>query len=298
MKAIPELHVGELSIVDRGANKKKPFPIFKQEKIMSTKENWDVILKAVLETELEGEEAIEELITKMEIGEKGAAASKAVLRVLSGFKDEMPPEFLAAIGKMAGIPVEKAEVVKKEEVIKKEEEEVVVEKSLEGVPEEIKKHFEEIQKAADLKITALSEKNEIIEKQLKVETDTRLLAEWTEKARADLSHYPGKSIEEMGVILKSLAELDPKMAKTQFDLMKVASDALKGSEILKSAGGIRTHELEGSSYEKIEKLADGLVEKSEDLNMTKASAIAKVLESPLGAELYNKYLDEQKAANR
>jgi hypothetical protein len=38
--------VPEVSIVDRGANKKRPFPIFKQEKQMTTEE-METILKAV-----------------------------------------------------------------------------------------------------------------------------------------------------------------------------------------------------------------------------------------------------------
>jgi len=301
MKRLQELHVGELSIVDRGANKKKRFPIFKQEKTKMPNEKWDVILKAVLETELEGEDAIEELVTKMGISEKGGNAAKAVARLVSGFKDEMPADFMKALGEMVGIEptvVEKkaAEKKKEDEEDEDEEDEAMKRKKTEGLSEDVKKHFQGIQKAADDKITALTERNEKVEKQLQVETDARQLAAWTEKARADLSHFPGKSIDEMGVMLKSLADLDPKMADTQFDTMKAASDALKESEILKNAGGVRVHEVTGSAWDKIEKLADGLIEKSEDLSMSREIAIATVMESPLGADLYAQYNKEAKAA--
>ncbi len=314
MKALEELHVRELSVVDRGANKKKRFPIFKQETSMD-KEKMDAILKAVLETELDSEAPLDELIVKMEISEKGANAAKAALRILSGFKDEMPTDFLAKLGAMAGMPAAKAAKADDEEedddkkpaflkgkkTVKKNEdgeEEEPVSKDTDALPEDVQKQFDEIQKAADEKINALTERNEKIEKQLQAETDARQLAEWTEKARADLSHFPGKSIDEMGVMLKSLADLDPEMAKSQFESMKSASDAMKESEILKSAGGVGVHEAAGSSWDKIEKLADGLVEKSADIELTKEEAIAKVLESPRGKDLYNKYNEEAAAAAR
>jgi hypothetical protein len=43
------------------------------------------------------------------------------------------------------------------------------------------------------------------------------------------------------------------------------------------------------------KLADGLVEKSSDVNFSQPEAIAKVLETPRGSDLYTKYLEENPA---
>lgn len=303
MKAIPRLHAKELSIVDRGANRKKPFPIFKQEKNTMTNEEFEAILKAVLETELEGEEAIEALVKKMGISEKGANAAKAVVRLLSGFEDEMPVGFMKALGETSGcfkttVEVKKADPPKKGAGMQTEEEIAAEKKKLEGLPEAFKKQFEDTQKAHDLEVKALKESNEVITKALQNEKDIRELQGWTEKAKAELSHYPGKSIEELAKSLKELHDVNPELAEDQFKSMKTASDALKESEIFKNAGnnfgggGGNTN----SAWDKIQKMAEGLVEKSEDMSMTQEKAIAKVCEAR--PELYTAYIAEQEAAAR
>ena len=71
--------------------------------------------------------------------------------------------------------------------------------------------------------------------------------------------------------------------------MKVASESLKESSLLKSAGAAGGGVSGGSTWDKIEKLADGYIEKAAT-NMTKAQAISKVIE--MNPEMYSAYLNE------
>jgi hypothetical protein len=277
LTALSELKAAEVSLVKRGANKKKRFPIFKEDQMVE-----EEILKAVLETEAEGEESLIELLTVEKASDKGVSAAKSALRILQAFKDEMPEGVLNALAKVAGM--EKAQDKPKEEEEMKKEEEV----KKEELPEEAQAIF----KAQEEQIKALKEQNDLVIKQLREEKDQRELEAWISKAETELTHFPGKSFEEMGKLLKSLHDVNPETAKEQFETMKAASDALKTSDVFKEAGKRAGVTVKKSAWEKIEELAKGLVEKSNDVNFDLEVAIAKVMDSPRGAELYNEYLDE------
>lgn len=292
---LTELNALEVSLVDAGANKKKRFPVFKQEK-----ENMDQeILKAVLETEVDEEAspALGEWLEKQKISEKGQAAVRSVLRMLSAYKDELPKDVLDKLADVAGYPMPKAKAampedeedkypMPKDKTKKKDEE--VCKMEQDKTPE-----LDEIQKAQATEIDALRKQNEEINKKLKAETDKRELAEWIQKAENDLSHYPGKSSQELGTLLKGLHDKDPEFAKQQFEVFKSASDAFASSGILGEAGRSGALSGGGSAWDKVEKMAEGLVEKSEDIHMTKEKAVVKVLEAR--PDLYSQYLRENPA---
>lgn len=169
----------------------------------------------------------------------------------------------------------------------------VVEKAADEKPDVI----DEAKKAQDDALDTIRNENEEIKKQLKAERDLRLEAEWTAKAENDLSHFPGKTSAELGKILKSLADVDPKLADEQFESMKAASDMIKSSALLKAEGStnpVSDDTSDESAFGKMKAIANGIVEKS-DLEMTPEKAFAKILKSAKGAELYNKYLDEHPA---
>jgi hypothetical protein len=216
------------------------------------------------------------------------------MRILSGFKDEMPPELMKALGQLTGVPSAKECTPEHEEKIKKLEaenkklKEEAVKKNEGGepeVPEAIQKRFDSLE--AENK--ALKESNETITKSLEAQKDANELAAWVVKAKDELAHYPGKSTEEIAKSLHALHKVDPKLAEEHFATMKAASDALKESDILKSAGG-NGGTVEGSVMAKVEKMADELIEKSSDLNMTKEKAISEVLKRR--SDLYDAYLKE------
>jgi len=285
----------EVSLVDRGANKKKPFPIFKQERDM----HYEEILKAVLETEIDEEEKLAEWFEKAKLSDKAQSAIKGALRLLSGYKDEMPKDVLDKLGDLAGYPAPKAKAKaegKEEDMdddkypepkskakVKKEEDDV----------EDVR--FEEIQKAHAAQLSALEKQNEEIRKSLESEREQRRRQELIAKAKDELIYCPGASAEEQADLLLKLEKVDPKLAEAQFAQMKATSEAMQKSAMFSEAGARFGEATEASAWGQIEKLAKGLVEKSTDINFTEEQAIAKVLESPRGKDLYNRYLVEHPA---
>jgi hypothetical protein len=284
----------EVSVVDRGANKKKPFPLFKQEQNM----DYDEILKAVLETEIDEEGELVKWFEKAKMSEKGQAAVKGALRLLSSYKDELPKDVLSKLGGLAGYPAPKQAQVEPEdedmEKKKKKQDELpkedVVKKS-----EGVELQLEEIKKAHDAQIETLTKQNEETRKSLEEEREARRREEWVGKAKSDLTYCPGQSAEEQADMLMKLEKVDPELAKKQFEQMKATSEALEKSEIFKEAGTKFGEASEKSAWGQIEKLAAGLVEKSSDIDFTHEQAITKVLDSPRGQDLYNEYIAENPA---
>ena len=300
----------ELSLVKRGANKKKRFPITKGEETMVTLEE---ILKAVLEGEIESEEKLEEIFKAAKVSDKGVAAAKGALRLLEAFKDELPAGIMAKLAKVAGMKAEDEEDEKPGFMFPDKAKKAEVDEWLEAMPEELRKQFtpiedepedqdmdtknlpEEVQailKAREDELEELKKTNEQIAKDLSDAKDERELASWMAKAEKECSHFPGKSVEEMAKMLKSLNDVNPGMAQAQFESMKAASDALKTSTLLKESGAGGGSVGGGDAWSQIEKLAEGLVEKSDDLDLTKEKAVNRVLESDRGQALYKQYLEE------
>jgi hypothetical protein len=286
-----DLQASEVSLVDRGANKKKRFPVFKEEQM-------DEILKAVIETPVDEEDTLTEYFEKAKVSDKGQNALKAALRMLSAYKDELPKDVLDKLAAAAGYPSPTSKAKKENEdeypypepkakaKVKKEDDKMDEEKKV-----EVKKVEDEIRKAYDDKIAALTEANVKIEKALNEERNRRELGEWVEKAKSELSYFPGKSAEEIGKSLKALNDFNPEMAKADFEEKKRISKMVAESELLKEAGANYGGGSD-SSWAKIEKLSDELVQKSSDLSMSRSKAINQVLASPIGQTLYKKYLDE------
>ena len=151
------------------------------------------ILKAVLETEVDGEKRLAELLAKAELSDKGQAAVQAAVRLLSSFKDELPVGIMAKLQEAAGLPSEAPEgaaddAEKAEPTDEKEKPEEAAagdaekaETEDEAMSEDIKKELE----VRDLQLVELKKQNDEFQKSLKVERDARELAVWVDKAKAD-----------------------------------------------------------------------------------------------------------------
>jgi hypothetical protein len=292
---IKNVKTDEVSLVDKGANKKKRFPIYKQESPMN-----EDIIKAVLETQVDEETGIDEFIKKSELDETGAQVVKGALRLLAGFKDKLPTETLSELAKVAGYeePVVKAkeeeEIPPKKknekEMEEDEEEELKMKKSLEELPEEVRKEFEAIHKAQDDKISELTKANEVFAKQLKEERDRRETEEWVAKCKEHLAALPGKTAQEHGESFKKMADADPELAKEQFAVLKAAADAVKEGNLYKELGG-RGEDTTGSVMTKINKAANEL--RKSDSNLSKEQAFMKALEND--PKLYAEYMADNPA---
>lgn len=290
LTALVNLKAMEVSLVDAGANLKKRFPVFKQKESSMNEE----ILKMVLQTEVDEEARLEDWISKAKLSDKGKEAIKGALRLLSGYKDELPGDALEKLAEAAGYSTPKAKEQTKKGCGDGEDESPLPEEGKQTMKKALDDpEFAAVFKAQQDELTALKSVNENVTKALKVEKDKRELNEWTQKAREDLSHFPGKSSEELGVMLKALSDQNPESAKAQFELLKQASEAMKTSAILKEAGQFGGDSKPTSAWVEVELIAKELVQKSTDRDFTKEKAIDLVLQRD--PDLYNRYLKENPA---
>ena len=93
-KSLTELTTKEVSLVTRGAVNRR-FAVKKDAAM-------DQIIEAVLKQEAEGEAEALAALEKSGASDKGIAAARYALRLLSGFRDEIPAEFAKAAPKLAG----------------------------------------------------------------------------------------------------------------------------------------------------------------------------------------------------
>jgi len=300
---LKDIDLAEVSLVNRGANLKKRFPIVKQEELMD-----EEIIQNVLKTEVEEESVLVELLAKSEIDERAVPVLKKAMRILVGFKDTLPKDTLNILKVAGGFPMgdmqedeEEDPMPKAKDKKKKKRNEEHMSTEVEGLTEEVKKQIEEITKAQTVQLDALKAENERISKCLAEEQASRELGVWKERVSKDLSHFPGQSFDELADTLKKMHSLDPEIAEKQFANMKSASDAIKSSSLLREAGGSYSggndNSFGGDSWDKIEKLAEGLVEKSDDLSLTHAKAVDKIMHSEKGQQLYKQYLEEHTEQN-
>lgn len=301
LNELTDLRSLEVSLVDRGANLKKRFPIFKSQNIGEENMN-EEILKAVLETEVDEESDLVEYFEKAKVSDKGQNAVKAALRILNGYKEELPSDVIDKLAALVGYPAPKAKAAAscdtEEEKMKKKSKKMEDEDEYPS-PEEkskVKKEFDpevsQILKSQEETIETIRAENERMASELKKERDERDLASWIAKAKEDLSHYPGKSFEQLGSELKALSDSNPELAKSHFETMKKASDALRTSPLLHESTAMFSKSLSGgnSAYDKIANMARSLVEKSSDSAFTFEKAFALVMERE--KNLYNEYLAE------
>jgi len=145
-------------------------------------------------------------------------------------------------------------------------------------------------------MTALWKSNEeekkkrvALEKSLKVERDERLRKEYVTKAEKEFPHVPGKSPEELGIMLKTLAAVAPKIAEDLEGVFKSVSTTIEKADLFKEFG--TSMDAQGSNanaYAKMDTMAKEAVAKS---GGSYAIAFEQVMKS--NPELYNQYLEEQ-----
>jgi hypothetical protein len=280
----------EVSLVDKGANLKKRFPITKQQEIQMNEE----ILKAVLETEVDEEASLVEKLEKAKVSEKGIEAAKAALRLFSSFKDEVSSDVFKAVGKANGFPMEEEDEDEKkkkaeaeaEAKAKKEKELTMskeVKKGLDMTPE-VQAHFEAVQKAQDAKFEAQQAQLEAVQKALDAEKDERRMQEWVSKAKDELSFVPNKTPEELAVTFKKLEDTDPKLADEHFTQLKEVAALVEKSDLLKEVGGRGL--AVGSAYDKIMKNAKAY---GKEKNLTEEQAFDEYIQTDEGSLLYDEY---------
>ncbi len=177
------------------------------------------------------------------------------------------------------------EAEKAEEEEEEEEEKEDVEKSLKALPKNVRKQMTALFKSQKQAIA----KAEKLEKALKVERDERLRKDYIAKAQKDFPYVPGKSPEEVGLMLKSLHSVAPKIAEDVENIFKSVSATIEKTGLLAELGsGMSNGGDSASAYGKLDGIAREAVSKS-------GVSYAKAFETAMNQnpELYTAYLNEQ-----
>lgn len=318
-----DLETKEVSLVTRAANK-RTFLILKNQE--GDPMDGEDILKAVLDSDIENEAQVDEVMKSAELSDQAQAAIKGALRLVAAYKDEVPAE---VVNKLFGVEVEKKappvppppaedEEEEEEEVPVDEEEETPVPPEPKGKkqPPVTKKKGcdDKMEKCAPVKKSdgtwdldtfpedmrpvmadIFKSQEEAVQKAnnleiaLKAEKDSQRTKEFVAKA-AELDQLVLKS-DELGGVLKTIADSVPAETYGKLDqVLKAANEGLRQCGLLKQRGSDFTNRAGDGAWKRIEAEATKIVEKGEGL--THEQAIDRVLkEQP---NLYQDYLDEQK----
>ena len=132
-------------------------------------------------------------------------------------------------------------------------------------------------------------KAEKLEKSLMAERDEKQRKEFIEKARKEYRFVPGKSPDELGLMLKALHSLDSQIAKDIEGIFKSVSAMMEKGDLLGEIGSSMTGEVsDGTAFSKLDNLAKSAVKKS-------GGSYSKRFEEVMKAnpDLYTSYLNEQ-----
>jgi len=147
-----------------------------------------------------------------------------------------------------------------------------------GVSSEVKTQFEDLQKKA-----------ETAEKVAKAEREMRISKEFEEKA----AQFPKiGSVEDVSGMLRQAYDVDQESGEKLEQAFKAASEKLETNDHLtKELGQSGDVASGGDAWNKIETMADKLVEKDDE--MTQEQAVNKILKTKEGKKLYDEYQTER-----
>lgn len=279
IRKLGDLATLEVSLVTKGANRK----VFALKK-SAEEQDMKPIIEAVLKADLDGADKIAAILKREGFSEKGADAFTAIFKLAKGFEDELPkPEkLLKALAEACGVEIEKAFPFPKKDKDEKDEDE-----KDEELPPFLKAKMEKTKKSLDdtaAEVVALR-------KQLDDEREDRRTKEFVAKAATEYKALAGIPASDLGLVLKSVTDHAPDMVAKLETVLKVAAEAIAQGEVLRQAGVPGAGIGAGSAWTQIEKLADGIVQKS-DKGVSRETAIDLVLKTAEGARLMEQYAKE------
>jgi hypothetical protein len=277
-----DLKVEEVSLVPKGANRKR-FLILKA---LGGDAMSDDMLSRILDTHVENEWHIDEVLKAQGLSEKATNAVKGALRLLNAFRDELPNDILNTLASLAGYgyqppPLPASDEVKAGRSQPKQYGEYgdYGEPGKKGKPkpsaaaEERARKDQLVRKAALGIVTSRDEAWEAIQRaaQAMFGRDDALGIDWLLQTPLGCELYR--------------AYLDAPATPPPAPVTKTASDDDLDMDL--------------ESWREIVSLAEGLVQKS-DRPMTREQAVAAVLDTARGKALYRRYLSEKatRAARR
>lgn len=294
---LSSLNTLELTVTKRGINGKR-FAMTKGGLPMEPE-----VLQALMSTPIEGEkDFIATLKSAGVTDQKQIDAAVASLRVQKGMKDLVPSDTMLAVAKAAGY-ADVAKAVTPNEGVRDDKTDAESGKvdpktkkkdplgksvNMSGMSAEDRSTLEQMFKSNQELVAKSAQLEETI-KSMRDEQETK---QYVAKAAADFDHLPMGS-EELGMMLKSAHASSSDFAKGFEKLLGTMNELVKKSSMFTSMGAVAKSQ-SGGAWQKIEALADGMVQKSAEggKSLTKAQAIDVVLKSEQGAALYREYLGD------
>jgi len=293
-----ELETVEVSLVDKGANK-RTFAIKKSEK-----KEMDVI-EAILAAPFEKGDAIMDRLKKAELSEQAVEGIKSAVQILSAFQEEVPANLLKDLMALGGFSKqedeeedeekpeaaeeaapdgETPEADEEEEAEKQEDEEEdeeEMQKRLAALPKNMRSMVEQLWKSNKSAIT----KAEELEAKIKKAEDEKRLSECVAIAKAEFGALPVKA-DNLGSFIKSLDGMDN--ADFVLGLLRSSNEMIAANGLTTEIGKSTSVTNDKTSIAKAERMADALMEKE---GITKAKALANVWKN--NPSLYAEYQQEK-----
>ena len=154
--------------------------------------------------------------------------------------------------------------------------------------------FEKRAADAEAKATAAEVKAKAAEDEVRKLADQREIEVYITKA-AGLTDA-GFTPDDAAILRKLYKAITADEAKRLDAVLNGAAQLARDSAAWREVGITSAGGFAGSAYEKMEKLADALVQK--DAKLTQAQAMIKVMETPEGKRLYDEYETERREAAR
>ena len=285
-----ELETVEVSLVDKGANK-RTFAIKKSEQKEMN------IIEAILAAPFEKSDALIERLKKAELSEQAVEGIKSAVQILSAFQEELPADLLKDLMTLGGFAKEEEEEEKpeateegapkeeeeaeKQEDEDEEEDEDAMQKRLASLPKSTRSMVEQLWKSNQVAV----KKAEELEAKIKKAADEKRLSECVALAKSEFGALPVKS-DELGSFIKSLDGTDT--SDFVLGLLRSSNEMISNTGLTSEIGKSTSGTNDKDSIAKAERMADALVEKE---GITKGKALASVWKN--NPNLYAEYQQEK-----
>ena len=294
------LQTAELTLTKRGANNRR-FAMTKGGIPMDPE-----VLQALIGTPAEGEDQFLATLKSQGVTDKEQIdAAVASYRVQKGMKDLVSDDVMATVAKSAGYE-KTAKAVGKDEGVddaepnatsgkvdpeaKKKDKLGKTKKSLNlaDLDDGTRAYVEGVFKSH----AAMEERTASLEAVVKSLQDEKQEQHYVAKAAKDYAHLP-LGERQIGLMLKSAHDMNPEFAKGFEGLLGRMDEMVEKSAMLTTMGAVNKAN-EGGAWDKLQTLANGIVQKSAESgkDVSASQALDLVLKTEQGKALYREYLGD------
>lgn len=281
----------EVSFAKRGVNQRRFLVLKSQdgEEIMIPENLKDVVevLKGDLPEDVE--QRLKDEVKKAGMSEKGTAAVKMALKILSKFKDELPRGLMESLARVGGYAMPKPQTKEapppKPKEPKPEDFLTPITKEdgsydMETVPEKVRPFVEALWKSKDAEAKIQKERDEL--------TAAKVLKEFVEKAGS--YENLNTTADDLGPILKEISEkCGEEIFKKVETVLKAADAQVKEAGVTDQSGSDNSSGSAGDVEAQIEAKVKAIAKEDKISN---SAAYNKFMSTDEGAELYRKLQEE------